>query len=397
MTDIITLTPEEKDLYKIVFAIRQLAERTSDSWSNQRISKTAAYTVRNSDSGATFALGGNAFFELTFGTATEYDINFNGIVVNEDEWTGGGRAKRLVFTGGDSMFLWPRQTVVVFVQNGVWRRNPEFQRARLPDSTTVIINTDFTNGSDTSIANDGLTTGAGNALKTVNFALKTVLQNFDFARAGADPPVKILMASGVTDTTAVHSSPHGFVGAQGSNSVRLDMNGSALTGGSQFFFGSILRIRNGKFSKAGDHSLSIYPGAKVYLEDGITLLGATGGGFADIYVEDGGYLSLNGTVTANTITVSGLNLRSYVMFNNGGTIVAPIATSMSFANGQTMTATVFGAFPGKTDLQNVTWATNANTITATNAVSSILNHVVTGSAAVAGTGADNTATGGQAV
>lgn len=362
-------------------------------WKNARSAQTANYTVVQSDQGTTLGLGGNAFFTLTFSAPSSYSTQFLVLVVNEDSF-GSGRAKKIAFSsGGTSFFLWPGQTVLIFRVGSSWRSNPEYQRAKLP-ATGITINTDFTNGSDTDLANDGLATGSGNALKTVNYALLFAHKHFDWAGNASDPGIKILMASGTTDTTGVHFSPHSYVGAQGSNVIRIDGNGSTVYPASgtamAFFFGLVLRIRNIHIKTDAGAGLAAISGAKVYIEDGVSFDKSSIAGA--IYCENAQVKIMN------DITFAGANAHTYLIQNDGGRIDTDgNAITATISANQNLTATVYGVWPGLLNLQQFTWNTGAFTITATNSYSLIGNHVLTGSAGVPGTGAPSVVAGSQAL
>ena len=120
------------------------------AWSNRRIAKTETCTVVVADSGGTLALGGNDFYRLTFDAAEKYPPTFAVAVLNEDR----GRAKFVNLANGDSFYLWPQQTVVVFNQNNTWQT---LGRAKwqLPTGP-IAIHTDFARGSDEYGKSDGL-------------------------------------------------------------------------------------------------------------------------------------------------------------------------------------------------------------------------------------------------
>ena len=156
----------------------------SNLLTNIRLSKSANYTVANADKGATIALGGSAFFTLTFNAASGYDANFICMVVNEDSYVSQGsgtqgRGKRITL-GAFSFILWPGQSFIAFNQNNTWHTHPQSasayfeQRWKLPGQVTIFV--DATNGSD---SNDGMTTGAGGAVKTLPVAQLILYQQFD--------------------------------------------------------------------------------------------------------------------------------------------------------------------------------------------------------------------------
>lgn len=139
------------------------------AWTNERLAKTADYTVANADRGKTLALGGSAYFTLTLNAASGYDANFAIRVVNEDT----GRAKRISPNGVTSFLLYPGQDCMVYAQNNAWKTtNPG--RWRLTGSVTVYV--DGTNGNAN---NDGLASGSGNALATLQQAANMVRDSVD--------------------------------------------------------------------------------------------------------------------------------------------------------------------------------------------------------------------------
>jgi hypothetical protein len=351
-------------------------------WSNRRVAKTASYTVANTDAGATIALGGSAFFTLTFNAASGYDTDFSVRVLNEDA----GRAKYLSVPSG-SFYLWPGQVVEVFNQNNAWKI---FGRARwkVPGGA-LTINTDFVNGSDTEGVSDGLATGAA-AFKTVQATLQLLQREFDWT-ALPQTALTILMAAGTTDTSQIHFSPHGLVGAQGGASLLIDGNGSTLsaagTDAIQLFYGAVVQFRRLNIV-SGNAAIFMFKGAKCYVLDGMTYGSNPGACFA---VDEGGAIELD-----NDFTVNG-PLGGYLFYNQGGSITVPSPITATIGANVTVVNTVNAAFPGKTDLQKITWSLGGHTVTATNKYNITINGTLTGSAALPGSGAGSTASGGQAV
>lgn len=388
-------TPDGSELFPAVqggstvsFTLQQLS-----ALNGIRSAITSNYTVLATDLGKNVALGGNSFYTLTVGAPSGYVSNFAVMISNEDQWSS-GRAKKINYTsGGTAFLLWPQQSVLIFRSGSVWRQSPDFQRARLP-STGITINTDFASGTDTNLATDGLATGAA-ALKTVNNAFDFVLKYFDWAGITADPGIKILMAASSTDTTAVHFSPHSLVGSQGSNAIRLDGNGSTIYPASGtaigFFYGATVRIRNITLKSDTKSGIAAYTGARIYIEDAVTFAKSANNGA--IYCENAQLKILN------SFTFSGANAHATALIeNNGGRIDTDgNAVTATISANQNLTQTVYGYWPGITDLQQFTWSVGAFTITATNKYSLIGNHVQTGSAGIPGTGPGNATTGSQAL
>lgn len=139
---------------------------------NERLAKTANYTVANADAGKTISCG-SAPWTLTFSTISggNYDADFWVLVTN----TSTSRAILMSIGGGTNFFLWPGQTALVYNDNSVWKiLRPE--RWKLTGGVTFYVDT--ANGSD---SNDGLASGSGNALATVAAAISLVCTNLDFA------------------------------------------------------------------------------------------------------------------------------------------------------------------------------------------------------------------------
>jgi hypothetical protein len=72
--------------------VARTLSRTAGIWTNTRLAKSANYTIDNGDKGSTIALGGTAFFTLTFKAASAYDADFAVFVTNEDS----GRGKTIL-------------------------------------------------------------------------------------------------------------------------------------------------------------------------------------------------------------------------------------------------------------------------------------------------------------
>lgn len=133
----------------------------TNTLTNTRLAKTSAYAVANTDKGSTIALGGSAFYALTFNTPSGYDANFTVLVVNEDTT----RAKYIVLTGGTAFYLWPGQTCNVYNDNNVWKVFGHHDRWIWAASNTFYF--DNVLGSDAVGFTDGLASGTA-AFATAN-------------------------------------------------------------------------------------------------------------------------------------------------------------------------------------------------------------------------------------
>lgn len=132
---------------------------------NTRLAKTGTYSVTSDDICNTIALGGSAFYSLTFPNASTLDANHFNIVLNEDTV----RAKTIVLTGGTNFLLYPGQSALVYASNNVWR---VLGQSRWVLTGSVTINVSVSAGSD---SNDGLASGSGNALATIQAAINAVM------------------------------------------------------------------------------------------------------------------------------------------------------------------------------------------------------------------------------
>lgn len=188
--------------------------------SNVRNAKTSPYTVANTDKGVTLALGGTAFYTLAFNAASSYDTNFMVAVVNEDlAPSAGGRAKWVQISGGQSFYLWPGQTAIIFNSNNTWQylRPPRY---KLPANTpNVPMYADFVNGNDTYGATDGLAPGVS-AFRSAEHVFIFAADQFDFNSA-VQTQVTCNMAAATTDTQGIHAPVHALVGAQGGAAFQI--------------------------------------------------------------------------------------------------------------------------------------------------------------------------------
>ena len=79
------------------------------------------------------------------------------------------------------------------------------------------------------------------------------------------------MSAGSTNSTTVHYTPHSSIpGAQGGAALSIDGNGGSLTGGVEFYFGAIVRIRNVTLSSPARTCLVATQNAYVQINDLVT-------------------------------------------------------------------------------------------------------------------------------
>jgi hypothetical protein len=161
--------------------------RFGPAWSNDRISASADYTIVNSDKGKTLDLvgGGGTYFTASVNAATTYDASFAIWVVNNDAV----RAKAVSCLSGSfnfsnglspsgavtatSFFLYPKQSALLFILNGAWWASVPI-RWKTASSIQLFVDTALGNDS-----NDGLATGSGAALATLQKAYDTLVSALD--------------------------------------------------------------------------------------------------------------------------------------------------------------------------------------------------------------------------
>lgn len=362
-------------------------------WANTRLAKTANYTVANGDKGSTIALGGTAFFTLTFNAASGYDSNFAVMVLNEDT----GRAKWLAINGytNGGIYLWPLQSITVYNQNSAWQ-NTTRGRWKVPTGT-ITINTDFTNGSDTMGAVDGLSTGAA-AIKSIQHALDLTSDEWDFTSNGQTQLI-ISVAQGTTDTTCVHFSAHAITGAQGGAAIliRGAGTGATVSGTSKdalgFFCNVQVQISNLTLTTATSGScINVDLGAQVYIlgTGGPVVFGACAG--SHIFVADGGRVYPNANYTiSGSATTAHMQVASNGVINGGGITVTVSANITVFAF-------VLSSVLSAINMPTTTYSLGVNTVTGKRYEAdnlSIINSNGGGANYFPGTVAGTTSGGGQ--
>lgn len=342
--------------------------------------------VDDTHCGWNYVLGGGAFYTAAVPLATGFPQGCTVIITNTD--SSACKGKSIQVAGfAEPFVLWPSQAVELTNIDNAWVKtvNPGRWRPNC-GARPLIINTDSENGSDYRGVADGLGTGA-EAFKSVNYALQYVLTDFDFSGL-PQTRVKILMAAGSTDATAIHYAPHASdLGSQGGGALTIDGNGGFLTAQSDFLFDAIVQIRNVTFSNAAGTCLNVQQLAYVMLADLVTFGTCTG---AQINVGIYGQVEF-----FNDFTISGGG--DHFIANAGGVVYSGGAITATVPNNIAYTSdVVVGQFPGWTHLSQITWALGSNTVTGKKyEISS--NHVLTGSAKIPGTAAGATSTGGQAL
>lgn len=135
--------------------------------------RTANYSLATTDCGKTITLGGSAFYTLTVGAASGFNISCVVVIANIDT----GRGKVMSINGvsfPEGGILWPGQSFFLKNENNVWV--PMGVPAKWKVLSGITITVDTSAGND---ANDGLASGSGNAMATLAAATSRICTHFD--------------------------------------------------------------------------------------------------------------------------------------------------------------------------------------------------------------------------
>jgi hypothetical protein len=369
-----------RNLLKIVLVliVGLISHANAQTFPGQSIAnvQTSNYSIQTTDCYRRVSLGGNAFFTLTVPSAAGFPSDCVIDVVNVDAGRGKTISGVTLPIGANAPLpniLYPLQTFGLKIVNGAW--NLFYAPTRWKSAGNITLNTDFTNGND---ANDGLATGAGNALKTVNQCMLLLIALSDQAAGFNANTCK--MAAGSTDTTLVHVSAT-VPGASGSQQVIIDGNGTGtLSGNIQGFNGAVFSVQN--VTITGTNCLEAGLGSTITIGPGVTFGACTG---VDWFPHDGGKIQLgsNTTVSGNTPFI--LLAQNNGIFNANG-------LAITIGANITVTDTVACNFQSICQFQGATWPLGGHTVTGT-AFSCIGNATVNGAAAIPGTVAGSATSG----
>jgi hypothetical protein len=183
--------------------------------SNALNSQTANYSIASTDCGKTIqaGTGSTGFFTVTLPAVTGFPATCVITVKNGDT----GRGKALSgFPSDLNAILWPLQATKVGIVNGAWTTLVNPGRWKIPVGG-VTFNLDNVNGND---ANDGLATGAGNALASLNVFDGIVTDQLD-----TQGQIVTLLATNGQTYTAQNLN----VAVAGGGTVNLNGNGATFT------------------------------------------------------------------------------------------------------------------------------------------------------------------------
>jgi hypothetical protein len=367
----------------------QICKADGSLWSNTRAAVTGTGSLTNSSKGKVVALGGNAFYTYTAPVATGFDSDFMVEIINEDSTVSGGfhtgRGKDIAIDGYPTFRLWPGQSFVLRVQNGVWRfKHPG--RWICQGQPTINVTT---NGNDTT--GDGLATGTG-GLATVQQALWFYEHYVDCN--GFGPTIK-LGAGTRTENNVSHTHPiigYHVIGITGDTTTPSNciwqVSGSGNTG-LQCRDGGMAIITGVKFVSTGTGNFFLNAGQEGVLDYGSIEFGSNPSGY-HLNQSPGGSMNWFG----GSVTCSG-NMNGFFLGSgeghhlmDGATISIPSAltfflwiqmNALSFLGATSTTYTGAGAGAGSTGTR---WAASANAVISAGSV--IFPGNATGSATTGG-------------
>lgn len=320
----------------------------SFGWGNVRNAFTAAHTITSADASATVALGGSAFYALTFPAASTLASNFICVVTNEDS----GRGKTITYNS-TSFILWPGQTVVIFNDNNTW---VVFGRSRWKLPSEVILFVDAAAGND---ANDGL--AAGSAVQSIFQAAVNIGQNQFDCFTASSPQVLLQLADG-TYTGGLHY-PGILTG--GAGHATLVIKGNATTpgnvviegdgsGGSpiSLFDNAIIELKDLTLFDLHASLLQVDSGATCRLMGGIIFAGC-GPGAAHIQCTNDGSVINNGgySISGNASDSNGYHVLAFDggKFNSQGQTIT-ISANLTF------NTTILAQRLARVNVGTVTWS-----------------------------------------
>jgi len=325
--------------------LSQVQQVANNSWDNTQTPVNGNYTLKAGDIGNTVALGGNTFYQLTIGPVANYDPQFLCLIVNIDLMPG-GRAKKIVVTGGPTVLLWPGQSFFLFRVANAWYTAPSDPvplRWNVPANVTLNVNASVGNDN-----NDGLATGAGNALATPQRAADIISGLWDINTR----TVTIQVTGAVTGSIAVNSPWVGsgtvqllgdtttppnttWTNSTGNPNVivqgagRLQVSGFKLvnTGGGDgcaaITFGTLALVGKMEFGAVGNYHMEANQNGQIsYFASAPYVI--SGGGNAHYGAAAAGAILISGFTGANTISITGTPaFPAGFALANQGSIAAP--------------------------------------------------------------------------
>lgn len=377
---------------------------------NVLLTKTANYTVANTDCGMTIQAGSGStgFFTVTLPSVSGFATTCVVTVKNGDTV----RAKALSgFPAGmtSQAMLWPLQAVKVGIVNGAWATLVDPGRWKVPNNTTTYV--DAINGND---ANDCLASGAGNACRTMAQAIRANIKDyFDLSGSSSFPTANIVVqladnaSAGVANSNAYSLAHIAFtpVGNEGRNTILIQGNASTpsnvviadTTGAGIGAYGAVnIEVRNlqigqnGSATPVSNVGVEAADGATIRLEGGI-IFGTTTSGQMQA--------SNKGAIIADD-NFSVVGSAAYLGFAQDQATINIGSRTVTFSNSPAYSQQTLAAFEiSEIKCDSVTW-TNGGTVTGTKYFARYNSIILTGTgsgASIPGTAATGSSGSGAQV
>jgi hypothetical protein len=240
--------------------------------------------------------GSTGFFTITVPGVSGFPSNCVVNITNGDTTTLRGKGIAGLSGSGCSTqnILWPGQTCKIGIVNGAWTVLSRPGRWRPPATFGTLTNfySDYTNGTDTTGATDGLAPGAA-AFQTASRCLTIIDDQIDFDAVG-QTQAACNMAAATTDTQGLHLPFHDLVGAQGGNALQVIGASLSITGA----------VGNGGLCEITVPSTATYSANEIVSVYNVG--GATGcNGTWKVTVTDSTHLTLQSTTFGGAYTSGG--------------------------------------------------------------------------------------------
>jgi hypothetical protein len=268
--------------------------------------------------------GSTGFFTVTVPAVSGFPSNCVVNITNGD--TTALRGKGIAGLSGSGCstqnILWPGQTCKIGIVNGAWAVLSRPGRWRPPQTFGTLTNfySDYTNGTDTTGATDGLAPGSS-AFKTASHCLTFVGDQIDFNALG-QTQAACNMAAATNDLAGMHIPFHDLSGAQGGAALQLIGASLSISGA----------ISNGGLCEIAVPSTATYSVNEIVSVYGVN--GATGcNGTWKITVTDGTHLTLQSTTFGGSYTSGGtVTNGSAIIATNEQALQCFFGTTIEFAN-----------------------------------------------------------------
>lgn len=271
-------------------------------------SQTGNYSIAPADCGSTIqaGTGSSGFFTITVPAVTGFPVTCRVAIYNGDTTTFRGKALSSDPGCSSVAIVWPGQTCIIGIVNGAWVALSKPGRWRpLNFGTLINFYSDWTNGSDTIGATDGMASGVS-AFHSAIHCYQVLFSAIDWENL-PQLQTSCNLAPATTEGLALHLADHGLPGAGG---------GAALQ-----FVGASLAI-SGAVTNGGLCKITVASGTSTYSANEIVSVygvgGATGcNGTWKVTVTDSTHLTLQGTTFGGSYTSGGTVTNGSQITTNG--------------------------------------------------------------------------------